>query len=725
MPPKRQGKADVDDACKADIAPAATSAQDSDTELASPSKRPRVSAMDYQDVVVIDSDTEPASEQNNSSRSDSDEDDDEDDDMFETVVATSNIDVSEKHSGDLGEMSDDSMPELGTVELTVGEPSTLLSPKQRRPTVTKRARAVRRSQHIVELMCTVTSALVMNYICNDTETQARCLSLLPSFAIDRISEHLLPNKNMIRREWVSSDLHYLLTSYQSLCIKKMPARWCSGGRQIRDAFYEFLETRQATRPWHMPMMLTAMLRTLTFDARLCVGVSPLPLRLTVQESVELDGKQQCDIDMLSSSTSVGEPVNDTDAPLSSKKQRVKSRSPRKRNRADPAEPEVPDYWCEVFDRVSDRWMPINAYTGAIEKAQRMVKPSKQSDCKFAYILALDSLGYVRDITRRYSQDFVNRTMKLRLESISESIDKRAKHWWPGWIKRWENSEQTDMAEKEDEEMETSVMRSTMPKRISDFAKNPYYVLERNLCQNEVIYPAEPVVGKIRGESVYLRENVKAVRTGMAWMREGRVVRSSEKPIKVVKQRAVTARAKMEVEAREAAGKNAVTALYGEWQTELFKPPPVVDGRVPRNEYGRLDLFKPTMLPEGAVHVRDPSARRVCKELGIDAVEAVVGFEFRRGVSTPVIVGVVVPEESADLLSDALLESSHAAAEKQIADAERRAVKHWRRLLVSLQVRAEVDASFAARSSRQDGITFSRSTKGKEPEECDTGGGFLS
>ncbi|KAJ1961178.1 hypothetical protein GGI12_003393 [Dipsacomyces acuminosporus] len=324
-------------------------------------------------------------------------------------------------------------------------------------------------------------------------------------------------------------------------------------------------------------------------------------------------------------------------------------------------------------------------------------------------------------------------MKLRLESVGESVDKSARYWWPQWLKRWENPEQNDMDEKEDEEMKTRVMRSTMPKRISDFASNPYYVLARNLNQNEVLYPDGPVVGKVRGESVYLRENVKTVRTAMAWVREGRIVKDGEKPAKVVKQRAVTAKAKMEVEAREAAGKDAVSALFGEWQTELYKPPPVVDGKVPRNDYGRLDLFTPTMLPEGGAHVRDPGARRLCQTLGIDAVDAVIGFEFRRGVSTPIIAGVVIPRESLELLEDALQEDSNAAAEKQIAQVGKRAIKNWRKLLVSLQVRAEVDASFAARSARQEGITFKAgSAKGKGPEEWsssppaaqDTGGGFL-
>ena len=45
-------------------------------------------------------------------------------------------------------------------------------------------------------------------------------------------------------------------------------------------------------------------------------------------------------------------------------------------------------------------------------------------------------------------------------------------------------------------------------------------------------------------------------------------------------------------------------VFGEWQTKLFEAPPAVDGMVPRNEYGNVELFKPWMLPPGTVHVQE-------------------------------------------------------------------------------------------------------------------------
>ena len=48
-------------------------------------------------------------------------------------------------------------------------------------------------------------------------------------------------------------------------------------------------------------------------------------------------------------------------------------------------------------------------------------------------------------------------------------------------------------------------------------------------------------------------------------------------------------------------------VFGPWQVEDYVPPVAVDGVVPRNEHGNVELFKPCMLPIGTVHIRLPGA----------------------------------------------------------------------------------------------------------------------
>jgi xeroderma pigmentosum group C-complementing protein len=108
------------------------------------------------------------------------------------------------------------------------------------------------------------------------------------------------------------------------------------------------------------------------------------------------------------------------------------------------------------------------------------------------------------------------------------------------------------------------------------------------------------------------------------MREGRRIRESEQPLKLVKQRAVTINKRRAQEMAEQEGMDPIMqGLYSASQTELVIPPPIVDvcahmlntprmqaerevaflqGKIPKNSYGNLDLFAPHMLPRGAVHL---------------------------------------------------------------------------------------------------------------------------
>ncbi|KAJ2281846.1 hypothetical protein EV176_000212 [Coemansia sp. RSA 451] len=587
-----------------------------------------------------------------------DNDEDSDDDVFEDAPQVRN---TEGFADD----SDDSMPELGTIEVTAGDDT---EPRKRRAVVTHRARLVRRSHHKAHLIVHLLSTQLLNHICTQPSTLALCLSLIPVYVVDRIQQHLVPNRREIRRDWASADLHYFLSSFQALKFKHKRGR----GLDVEQGFWEFVETRVATRAWHEPMLLVGMLRVLAFDARLCVGIRTPELKVTVKESVEIERMYKSDVSWTGQ-------VQGTDICRAEEL----NNGPTELNKDDQKwwRDSVPQYWCEVFDQVSEQWLTINAHTGTIERPTQLASGGKRGPCAFPYILGIDSSGSVVDITRRYTRDFVNNTRKRRLESsrnVQDSV------WWAEWIKRWER-EHTERDIHEAAEMARRTERNTMPRNIKDFASNPYYVLLRNLTQHEMVAPNSPVVGTIRGECVYLRTHVQKVCSRMAWRRTGRTVKDQEQPIK----HTTTMRK----------GVECVSEMYGLWQTQVVCPEPVVHGQVPRNEYGNVDLFVPEMLPHGGTHVRDPGARSMCKELDIDCADAVVGFEFRRGATVPVLDGVVIATESRDMLLDALREERRIAIATARAAAETRAVQRWRRLLIALRVRAEIDSTFASRSSR--------------------------
>ena len=139
-------------------------------------------------------------------------------------------------------------------------------------------------------------------------------------------------------------------------------------------------------------------------------------------------------------------------------------------------------------------------------------------------------------------------------------------------------------------------------------------------------------------------------------------------------------------------------LYAEWQTQIFTPPPVVDGHVPRNAFGNVDLFVPSMLPAGGVHIPHPGAARAAKQLGVSYAGAVVGFEFRRFRSLPKMAGIVVPAESAQVVQDAIRQIEMQDAENEREKAQRRAWKNWGKLLTALLVARRVQDDYGSMMS---------------------------
>jgi xeroderma pigmentosum group C-complementing protein len=115
-----------------------------------------------------------------------------------------------------------------------------------------------------------------------------------------------------------------------------------------------------------------------------------------------------------------------------------------------------------------------------------------------------------------------------------------------------------------------------------------YALARHLKRDEIIQPLTEL-GKFRGESVYSRSNVVPLKAAENWMRAGRKVKHGAQPLKWVKRNAVTLQKKRAVavalETRRAHGtqedgmgeeEGVLQGLYALDQTEVYRPPPVVD-----------------------------------------------------------------------------------------------------------------------------------------------------
>jgi len=58
------------------------------------------------------------------------------------------------------------------------------------------------------------------------------------------------------------------------------------------------------------------------------------------------------------------------------------------------------------------------------------------------------------------------------------------------------------------------------------------------------------------------------------------------------------------------------------------------GKIPRNEYGNIYIYQQTMIPEGCSHLTLPGIYSIARRLELEAVPAVVGWEFSGGTNHP-------------------------------------------------------------------------------------------
>lgn len=135
-------------------------------------------------------------------------------------------------------------------------------------------------------------------------------------------------------------------------------------------------------------------------------------------------------------------------------------------------------------------------------------------------------------------------------------------------------------------------------------------------------------------------------------------------------------------------------LYGYWQTKEYDPPHAEGGRVPRNEFGNVELFQAHMLPHGCVHLRGmPNLNRLCRKLQLDCAAAVVGFDAHGGFSHAVYDGWVVCAEHRDLIVDAYRQEEIEARKRALERNTERILGNWKKLVHGLLIRERLKLKY--------------------------------
>ena len=355
--------------------------------------------------------------------------------------------------------------------------------------------------------------------------------------------------------------------------------------------------------------------------------------------------------------------------------------------------------------VPERYPDFYARGAAADKAKQV----------FAYLIAFSSDGTAKDVTTRYlpKRQWPGRTKGFRMP-----IERIPIHNKRGKVKRWEewdwfksavrpfaraHDKRQPWDEVEDEgdlvpaepEKKKTMDEEGGKETLQGYKSSSEYVLERHLRREEALKPGAKIVRHFavskKGEDdklepVYLRKDIVNCKTTESWHKEGREIKPGQHPLKYVPMRAVTKTRKLEIEERERIeGGKVQQGLYAKSQTDWIIPEPIKDGIIPVNAFNNIDVYVPTMVPQGAVHIPLRGTARVCRKLNINHAEACTGFEFGKQRAVPVITGVVVAEENEQLVIEAWEAEQAEKARKEAEKRQKFVLGLWKKFYSGLKI----------------------------------------
>lgn len=405
----------------------------------------------------------------------------------------------------------------------------------------------------------------------------------------------------------------------------------------------------------------------------------------------------------------------------------------------------PVFWVEVWDKFAKHWISVDPIVKqkielcSKRRPNSFEPPPGDKRNQLLYVVAFDKLGRVRDVTRRYSVNYNARVIRKRIEFKSED----EKDWYKLVLRSCQRNKSrspTDIFEAK--EFHERDLAEGMPNNMQAFKNHPLYAIESQLRQNEVIYPKDEssICGTFRPKNasvkllpVYRRSCVQKLRSARAWYMRGRVLKIGVAALK----------------SKEKPGSEEEDVrLYAEYQTKLYIPPKIVEKKIPKNQYGNIDIFTDTMIPENGALIRIGEQKtmkmlqKAASLLGIDYAKAITSFDFtqrKKGTPNAKEGGIVIHQDNKEVLELALDHMIQEDEEERRVMVELNALQNWRYFLLKLRLKQRlnkthgiVDEGHSADASEKE-IMANQALAGTSRDDLDDvenipdddfGGGFI-
>ncbi|KAI9055978.1 hypothetical protein LZ554_000912 [Drepanopeziza brunnea f. sp. 'monogermtubi'] len=665
-------------------------------------------------------------------------------------------DVLEHSDGSDGE-AERVMMVGGDLELTIAKkPATQeKSAVFRRRSLTKFDKADRLEKHKMHVLCLLSHVDLRNEWCNDAEAQRTLRQLLDK----KMLTFLKPKSDLSqfgRADSLKRGLDQVAIMWRtkwSITKRGLKrALWADNEEDLQNfkpdeadlfdkaGFREAAKTLKGSRDLGA-QLFCALLRSAGVETRLVCSLQPLSFNaggpamapyVAPQKTAAESSSAETPVVTMSANFQFGSP----NAAFSSSPRRrlghpnaaayhipeiINPARPPKPKAKPIVESDYPVFWVEVFDEAHQKWFPVDPLvTDSISKPRAFEPPASDRENNMSYVIAFEEDHVARDVTRRYAKAYNAKTRRNRVESTP-----KGDRWWHRAMQPFARGWISDADQIEDTELAAAESKEPMPKNIADFQDHPYYALERHLKRNEILISTREcgkvhtgrdssVPGGKKLEPIYRRKDVKIAKSSDAWYRLGREIKMGEQPMKTVPaRRRPDDRDDMGDEIEERPGTN----LYTEDQTEPYVPPPIVNGMVPKNSFGNLDVFVPSMVPEGGVHIADPETARAARLLGIDYSDALIGFEFRGRHGTAVLRGAVVASEYQEAVEAVIAAYRDERVQAEETMRTNAALRMWKRMLLALRIKERIDAY----AGDDEELPLADVQRGMNVDEVDDGG----
>ncbi|KAI1846014.1 hypothetical protein JX266_007823 [Neoarthrinium moseri] len=690
-----------------------------------------------------------------------DDDDDDDDNDDEEDLQFEDVDLSFPDLNFNNTEPEKEEPKDLVLNLTARATEKLRHVAERRKPINRPEKDRRIEIHKTHLLCLLSHVAQRNRWCNDAEVQRTLRRLLNREMV----KYLNPGRDLTQFGQTNS----LKTGLQKVEIM-FRTRYEITERGIRRALWadkeehlkEYRMPSDAESPMERPefreaakklkgsrdvgaQLYCALLRSAGVEARLVCSLQPLTFasggpsmskpprsrqKLSLEEQYARRPKYDSSFDSPALNTTspirrrMGHPnATAFNVPLASSP--IASAQPSETTKKIRECP-FPVYWVEVLDVAHQKWQPVDPLvTQSFWKPQLFEPPASERENCMTYVVGFEADGTAKDVTRRYTKAYNAKTRKLRIESTAANGDK----WWRKALKAYRRRYPTDLDQIESNELAAAEAREPMPRNVADFKDHPIYALERHLRRHEVLVPGATAAGTVGAgskgplERIYRRKDVRIARTRDKWYRMGREVLGDQIPIKFLPKR-LKKRSDLFGDDEELEDGNegdiVGTPIFTMDQTILYKAPPVVNGVVPKNRFGNLDIYVPSMVPEGGAYVADDLGAQAAFTLGIDYAPALTGFSFKGRKGTAVLYGVVVASEHEEAVRATIEGLRDQEAEYEQERRTREVLKTWKRFLMNLRVRqriwAGVDEDAEAREEVVEDIAHEQDDQMEEDEE---------